>query len=223
MSSASSAEVDLFASLEGIVNREQPRLACVSSGFEEGKFTWLNLHQLPCNLINGYSAILKYRTNVVGLVVTDPTLPDTLNLATTLAGLDDELICDPGLLATLTNAPYDLAIKEDLRGRFSNKYQIYQYLYTNCWPRCTHRVIAGMEPTGHGQLRDYLVAVQSAAVWLDSGQSADAAALAPFLSDMRPVGGVYLGWWPDETSGLQWIAQYGIPVIASDWFDNGSL
>ena len=98
VSSASGAEADLFASLEGIVNRAQPRIACVRSSSEEGKYTWLNIHNLPYNLINGYSAVLKYETYVTGLVVTDPTQPDTLNLATTIAGLNDELICAPALL-----------------------------------------------------------------------------------------------------------------------------
>lgn len=93
VSSASGAQQDLFASLEGIVNRTQPRIACVSSSVEEGEFTWLNLHHLPYSSTNGYSAVLKYETNVAGLVVTDPNQPDTLNLATTLAGLNDELIC----------------------------------------------------------------------------------------------------------------------------------
>jgi hypothetical protein len=223
ISSATSAEADLFASLEGIVNRTQPRIACVSSGSEEGEVTWLNLHNLPYSLINGYSAILKYLTNVTGLVVTDTNQPDTLNLANTIAGLNNELICDPSLLATLTNSPYKLTIKDDLRGRFSNKYQVYQWLYTNYWPQCTHRIIAGMETNGHGHLREYLVAVKAAAVWLNPSVAGDAAALAPFLSGMAPVGGMYMGWWPDEAAGLQWIAQYGIPVIASDWFDNASL
>lgn len=223
VSSATSAETDLFASLQGIVNRAQPRIACVSSSAEEGQFTWLNLHNLTYNLINGYSALLKYETNVAGLVVTDTNQPDTLNLATAVAGLNNELICDPNLLGRLTNAPYNLVVKDDLRGRFSNRYQIYQYLYTNYWPQCTHRIIAGMETNGHGHLREYLVAVKAAAVWLNPGVAGDASALAPFLSGMAPVGGIYMGWWPDEGAGLSWIAQYGIPVIASDWFDNGSL
>ena len=223
VSSASGAQADLFASLEGIVNRAQPRMACVYSSAEEGEFTWLNLHHLPYSLINGYTAVLKYKTNVTGLVVTDTTQPDTLNLATAIAGLNNELICDPSLLATLTNAPYSLSIKDDLRGRFSDKYQVYQYLYTNYWPQCTHRIIAGMETNGHGHLREYLVAVKAAAIWLDPRAARDAAALAPFLSGMAPVGGVYMGWWPDEAAGLSWIAQYGIPVLASDWFDNASL
>ncbi len=223
ISSATGAQQDLFASLEGIVNRTQPRIACVSSSLEEGEFTWLNLHNLHYTIINGFSAVLKYQTNVTGLVVTDPNQPDTLNLATTIAGLNNELICDPSLLATLTNAPYNLAIKDDLRGRFTTKTQVYQYLYNHYWSQCTHRIFAGMETNGHGALREYLVAVKSAAVWLDPGNSADASLLSPFLSSMTPVGGVYMGWWPSEGNGLHWIAQYGIPVIASDWFGNGSL
>jgi hypothetical protein len=223
ISSSTGPEQDLFASLEGIVNRTQPRIALVSSSAEEGEFTWLTVHNLPHTTINGYSAITKYQTNVTGLVVTDTNQPDTLNLATTLAGLNNELICDPSLLATLTNAPYHLTIKDDLRGRFSGKYAVYQYLYTNCWPLCTHRIITGMETNGHGALRDYIVAVKSAAVWLDPGVSGDAAALAPFLNGMTSVGGVYMGWWPNEGNGLQWISTYGIPVLASDWYDNGTL
>jgi hypothetical protein len=223
LSSASSAEQDLFASLEGIVNRTQPRVVCVSSSFAEGEFTWLAEHHLPYLTTNRYLALLKYETNVTGLVVTDTNQPDTLNLATTLAGLNNELICDPSLLPTLTSAPYHLAIKDDLRGKFTTKYQVYNYLYTNCWPLCTHRIFAGLETNLHGELRDYLVAVKSATVWLDPGVAADASALQPFISKMTPVNGIYLGWWPDEAAGLQWIGPYGIPVIASDWFNNGSV
>ncbi len=217
-----SAQQALFVSLEGIVNRTQPRLACVSAA-SEGEFTWLSIHNLSYDVINGFAAVQKYQTNVTGLVVTDPTQPDTLNLATTIAGVKNELICDPSLLATLTNSPYNLPVKDDLRGMFSNKYQVYGYLYTNYWSQCTHRVIAGMETNNYWYLRDYLVAVKSAVVWLDPNVSADATTLAPFASSMTPVGGVYLGWWPNEGSDMQWIAQYGIPVLASDLFDNASV
>jgi len=114
LSSASAAEIDLFTSLEGIVNRTQPRVVCASTVNGEGEFTWLNLHNLATNAITGYAAILKYQTNFTGLVVTDPSQPDTLNLATTMAGVNNELICNPSLLATLTNSPYNLAIVDDL-------------------------------------------------------------------------------------------------------------
>jgi hypothetical protein len=223
ISTAPNSQINLFASLEGIVNRTQPRLALVSSSAEEGEFTWMNLHNLAYTTINGFSAIQTYRSSVTGLVVTDTNQPDTLNLATTIAGVKNELICDPSLLATLTNAPYNLPVGDDLRGLFTNQYQVYHYLYTNYWPQCTHRIIAGMETNVAGNLRDYLIAVKAAVFWLDPGSSPDAAALAPFASGMAPVGGVYMGWWPSEGNGLEWIAQYGIPVIASDFFVNGSL
>ena len=223
VSSASNPEIDLFASLEGIVNRTQPQIACVSSVDGEGEFTWLNLHNLPYNVTNGYNCLLKYKSYVTGLVVTDPNEADTLNLATTIAGVKNELICDPSLLSTLTNAPYSLSVNDDLRGRFSNKYQVYGYLYTNYWSLCTHRIIAGMETNLDGNLRDYLVAVKSATVWLDPGTSQDATLLGMFVSNMSPVNGVYIGWWPSEGNGLTWIANYGIPVLASDFFRNGSV
>jgi GxGYxYP putative glycoside hydrolase C-terminal domain/GxGYxY sequence motif in domain of unknown function N-terminal/Concanavalin A-like lectin/glucanases superfamily/Regulator of chromosome condensation (RCC1) repeat len=225
VSSSTGAEIDLFASLQGIVNRIQPRVANASSVDSEGKFIWLTLHNLPYTLINGYSAITKYRTNFNGLVVTDPSQPDTLNLATTIAGVSNLLICDPGLLGTLTNAPYNLPIAQDLRGRFTTKYQIYSYLYSNYWPQCTHRMIAGLAPDLHGELRDYLVATKCANVWLDPGplNSSDRSTLAPFLNDMKPLNGIYTGWWPSEGNGLNYIAQYGIPVLASDFFRNASV
>lgn len=223
VSSSTAAEIDLFASLQGIVNRTQPRIACVSSTDGEGKFTWLNLHNLTYNLVSGYSAITKYRSSVNGLVVTDPNQPDTLNLATTIAGVSNLLICDPILLPTLTNAPYNLAIGEDLRGRFADKFQIYNYLYNTYWPQCTHRICSGLYTDLHGNLRDYLVAVKAACVWLDPGNGTEAAALAPFMNGMTANKSIYLGWWPSEANGLNWIAQYGIPVLASDWYRNGSL
>ena len=223
ISSCPGSEIDLFASLEGIVNRTQPQIACVSSHDGEGAFTWLKIHKLNYNVTNGYDCILKYRNYVTGLVVTDPDEPDTLNLATTMAGVNNELICDPALLNKLTNLPYNLPVKDDLRGRFLYKSQVYGYLYTNYWPLCSHRVIAGMDPNQHGNLRDYLVAVKSATVWLNPATRKNAHLLGRFVSNMTPADGLYIGWWPSEGDGLTWISRYGIPVLASDFYRNGSV
>lgn len=221
---ADGAEVNLFASLEGIVNRTQPRIACVTDKSGEGEFTWLDLHHLPYKMIDSYAAVAKYRDSVTGLVVTDPKESATVNLATTIAGVNDELICMPSLLATLTNAPYSLPVKDDLRGRFSSRDEVYQYLYDHYWPNCTHRVIAGLSPRQAGGLRDYVVAVRGAAVWFAPGsQEDDSRMLGKFISEMKPGHGVYMGWWPSEDNGLQWIGQYGIQVLASDFLDNASL
>lgn len=214
----------LFCSLEGIVNRSQPRMACVSAA-SEGEFTWMNIHGLSYDTLTGFNALLKYKTNVTGLVVYDTNQWDTLNLATTIAGVKNELLCDGALLSTLTNSPYNLTVKDDLRGMFSTKYQVYNYLYTNYWAQCNHRILGGLETNQFWYLRDYLVAERCAVMWLDPGSvSADATAMQPFVSSMLPVNSIYIGWWPNETADMQWIGQhYGIPVMASDLFDNGTL
>ena len=218
-------EQTLFTSLEGIVNQTQPRLAVVTTS-AEGEFAWLTIHNL--NYATNYfgdpfQAVLDYETNVTGLVVYDPTKWDTLNLATTISGLKQELVCDPSLLHTLTNAPYNLAVKDDLRGKFSSKNAVYGYLYTNYWPQCTHRLIAGLDTNNLWNLRDYAIAMKMAVVWLDPTITADANTLSPFISQMTPVSGVYLGFWPNEGGDMNWIGSYGIPVMASDDFDNASL
>jgi hypothetical protein len=222
MDTIAPAEQALFASAEGIVNRSQPRIACVSEA-SEGEFTWLGIHNHSYDAIDGYSVILKYETNFTGLVVTDPNQPDTLNLATTIAGVKNELICDPTLLSILTNPPFNFVVNDDLRGKFSNNYQVYNYLFTNYWPQCTHRVIAGLETNSYWALRDYLVAVKAAVVWLDPSVSGDATTLGKFVSQLTPVNGIYLGWWPNEGPDMNWIGQYGIPVITSDFFDNATI
>ena len=212
ISSSSGVQQDLFASLEGIVNRTQPRIACISHRSGEDQRAWLKIHQLTYQVENGFKVAAKYKGEITGLVVTDPDQPDTLNLATTLAGLNDELICAPELLAELTNAPCSFPIKDDLRGRFADKFAVYEFLRTNCWPRCTHRVLAGLSGGLHGSLRDYLVAVKSAVVWFNPSSGADAAALKGFVSEMQPANSVYLGWWPDEAAGLEFVGKFGIPT-----------
>lgn len=215
---------DLFVSLQGIVNRSQPSILCISGGAEEGKLTWVQNHNLNYRFNSGYNLLGQHLGLFSGLVVTDPAVPDTLNLATTIAGITNGLICDPSLLDLLTNAPYSLPIVVDLRGRFTTPYQVYGYLYTNYWNQCTKRVIVGLQPGNHGNLRDYCVAVKAACVWLNPGSvTADATALIPFVSSMKPAASVWMGWVPNENNDVAWLSQYGIPVLASDYYLNGSL
>jgi GxGYxYP putative glycoside hydrolase C-terminal domain/GxGYxYP third domain/GxGYxYP_N second domain len=220
---ASGGDMDLFASLEGIVNRKQPRLACIGPSDAEGDRFWLRTHHLNVSPIDGFAAVEKYKAELNGLVVTDPARLETRNLATTLAGLDNALICEPELLAKLTNAPVNLKICQDLRGRFADRAEVYEYLLKEVWPRCTRHILAGLSPRMQGNLRDFLVAANAAVVWLDPRNPADAELLARFAPELKPGQALYMGWWPDEDAGLKWIGQFGVPVLASDFFHNGSL
>ena len=220
--SATNQQLDLFASLQGIVNRTQPRLISVTNE-QEGTFTWIQNHHLAYNLIDPWSALSKYLGSVQGIMVDDPTLPDTLDLATTIAGIKNGLVADPSLVATLQAAPYNLPILVDLRGQFTSKAQVYQYEYNNYWAQCTHRVLSGLDPNIHGHLRDYAVALQAAVFWLDPGNSSDASLAQPFFDGMPPVQGVYTGWWPNEGAGVSFGGQFGIPTYATDFFENATI
>lgn len=71
-----------------------------------------------------------------GYVVYDPDVPDTLNVATTLAGLDNLLIIHPRHESTAREA--GLECREDFRGRFrhASRAEIYRWAFDACFHRC---------------------------------------------------------------------------------------
>lgn len=216
-------EALLFTTLKGIVNKQQPRIYTYDNAVrgEDGKYNWLNSLGLGhTDVADNWSLITKYRSEINGIVVYDDALPDTMNLATTIAGLNGGIVAAPSLVAKLTAAPYNLPILDDLRGDFTSKTGVYQYLYDHYWSLTTHKVLVGLNPGIKGFLRDYAAAVGTAVVWLNPSVSAEDTLLRKFLADMPYGSGVYMGWWPDEGAGVQRVSEYGVSTIASDFASN---
>lgn len=213
----------LYTSLKGVVNKTQPRIYSYDDWMvdNEGKTGWLTALGLNYTEVTDKQSLLtKYRSEISGLIVYDENMMDTINLATTIAGLNNGLVVPPSMVATLTAAPYNLPILVDLRGQFTSKLAVYQYLYNNYWPQCNHKMLAGLDPIGvKGTLRDYVIATNSAAVWLDPNVPAELTLLNSFFSGM-PSGSAYMGWWPDEYQGIKAASNYGITTVASDWSSN---
>ncbi|SDH40043.1 GxGYxYP domain-containing protein [Chitinophaga filiformis] len=217
-----SAEMYLFASLKGIVNRTQPRMfSYEGDAFAEGQYTWLRSLGLSWSeTADKWSLISKYRNEISGLIVYDPAQIHTVNLATVLAKDRKALIASPILLSKLTAAPYNLPILLDLRGQFSSKLQVYQSLYNNYWPNLDHRLLIGLNPDIHkAALREYAVALGAATIWLDPNVAGESELLNSFLGSM-PAGSNYMGWWPEEAPGVERASRYGIATVASDWATN---
>jgi hypothetical protein len=211
----------LFASLKGVVNATQPRIfSYEGDAFAEGSHTWLASLGLGWTEPDPWSLITKYRTELNGVIVYDDAQPDTINLATTLAGPRKALVTSAALLPRLTGAPYYLPIAEDLRGRFASKAAVYQYLRDEVWPALDHRVLVGVSPLFHkAAVREYVTAIGAAAIWLDPQVPGESAILDDFLDTVSP-GGSYLGWWPEEGPGVDRASRFGIPTIASDYATN---
>lgn len=218
----SSAEMYLFASLKGIVNKTQPRIfSYEGDAFAEGPYTWLQSLGLSyTEHADKWSLITKYRNELSGIIIYDPSQIHTVNLATMLAKSKGALIASPALSARLTAAPYNLPVLLDLRGQFTSKLQVYQTLYNTYWPSIDHRLLIGLNPEVHkAALREYATALGAAVIWLDPNVPAESTLLNSFLSSM-PAGSNVMGWWPEEAPGVQSASQYGIATIASDWCSN---
>ncbi|GIO13800.1 hypothetical protein J19TS2_33550 [Cohnella xylanilytica] len=133
----------LMTTLQGLVNREKPRIYLIQNENDP----WFENMSLPHTVYDSYLDLFnKYRKAVKGLIVYDPDVPDSINVATTLAGLKDAVVVSPEWADTLTAAPYNLQVLDDLRGRFEGKLDAYQWQYDQLWSLTTHRMLIGLSP-----------------------------------------------------------------------------
>lgn len=216
----------LLTTLEGIVNRTQPRIYLTDTGIDaqEGTTFWTSQFDIPLNAVADPMTLLtKYASEVAGIVVYDPNVLDTINLATTIAGVKGGIVASPRLATLLNAAPYNFPTLVDTTTLgLTTNLEVYQYELDNYGTQVGGRMIFGHDPTNVAMadcLIDYAVATQSAVVWLDSQQSAQLDLLAGFYANLQS-NAPYLGWWVSEPSGVGASAQYHVPVFAADWSRN---
>jgi len=165
----------LLASLQGIVNRTQPRIYLFLSGDDTDQ-TWLRTTNVPNSLIpDPLSLIGKYSGEAAGAVIYDPILPDTVNVATSQAAVMGGVIATADLASQ-----YNLPVLADLRGQFATKLDAYNWLIDNYSTQLTPRLLTAISPTTPN-LRDYIVATKSLVFWLDPEVADEAALFAQIL------------------------------------------
>ena len=137
----------LLVSLQGVVNRRQPRLYFYW-GTDPTNLEWLNTIHVPSTISTDPWALFeKYRSEASGAIVFDPNVPDTINLATTLAGTHSAVIATADLAAA-----HNLQVIEDLRGRFVDKFAVYNYALSTVWPKLTKRMATAIGPSNTQQV-----------------------------------------------------------------------
>lgn len=153
----------LMYCLQGLVNRSQPRLYCISHDMDA---FWLE-RMLERGFVGGTKAVAQprdllqqFRDVYQGLIITDPALPATKNVATMLASVRDGLAVSPRLAREL-----QLPVLEDLRGRWKTSVEAYRWAFDTLWPELNHFVVACSWPD-HLGLRDYLVQHKVFIFWL---------------------------------------------------------
>jgi putative glycoside hydrolase with GxGYxYP motif/GxGYxY motif-containing protein len=146
VSKLSGGDQTLLTTLQGVVNRTEPELYFF---YDTGTMStpdakWLADMHLPTKLYaNPLDLVAKYRNRVRGAIVHDPAVPDSLNVATTLAGLENAVVAD----ADQAKA-HGLRIVKDLRGMFDDdRLKTYRWQLDNLFPRVTKKLLAGLPPT----------------------------------------------------------------------------
>lgn len=130
----------LLTTLQGIVNRHVPEIYLIA---DEVDRTWLgNLPVKQTQLSDPLSLVDRYRHRISGAVVLDPKVPDTVNLATTIAGLEGAVVASAEQVER-----HGLKVVDDLRGRFADDpAAVHEWAMANLWHRCNHRALVGLPP-----------------------------------------------------------------------------
>jgi hypothetical protein len=217
----------LATALQGLINRSYPSLYLVYSQ-EERTENWLREFNRPSRTHRSLDSLLEQHltTTANGLIIYDPTVPDSINVAVTLAGLEHCLPASPELAWLLGSRFQHLPIFADLRGQFSSGLQAYQWQFDTLWQRCSHDLLVGISPTQGdppgpygGRLQDYAVAHRAMVFWLDPNVPKERTLLQSILQEVPPCT-PYLGWFPHdvagEFSGTELTSRHGVYVLAAD-------
>ncbi len=138
----------LLLSLQGLANRSAPQLYVIHPHDYQWEITeplfyfYKRKHGVQfAELKTVEEALTKFAATTKGYVVWDPAVPATMNVAFTIAGLEDALLVTPTQIA-LAQA-HGLKPIDDLRGRYDGQTdaQIYTDAYKRYWARCTHDAV----------------------------------------------------------------------------------
>lgn len=136
----------LITSLQGLVNRDQPRLYLIwesRSMSPTPSEHWLDYYRskgwIKDTEITYDEALQKYKDFADGVVVWDDSLYATVNLAEGLAATQNLVIAHQSLLPLLQSMGY--TVVEDLRGKFSDTLEVHQEIINSVLSKATKDVI----------------------------------------------------------------------------------
>jgi hypothetical protein len=173
-----------LTSLQGLVNRRQPRLFLIQDRYDELWLTWLrergDIDQVEYLEVG--QVFERFLPEVSSLFVTDPDLPASINVACMLASCRDGIVCTPA-----TTRQYHLShgappdsnkVGLDLRDfHWKKDVEAYRWVYRQLDQELSRQAIAYIDPYSIG-LRDYLIQFKIPALWIaapeDSGRNPQA-------------------------------------------------
>ena len=211
----------LVLSLQGIVNREKPQLYVLweSRRVEPtASERWLEYYKekgwiKEYKIISIEEALEKYKRYLKGVVIYDPELPATINLAVSLAGIYDLVVAHPDFTPML--AEHGLEVKYDLRGKFRDRIEAHKWQLENVYPYCNKSLI-NLFPTVEGvmiyrvSIIDYVIANRACSIGLNVKR--DEALIGEYYEKMDKFA-IALGYPEDAVLERPWVeltSKYGL-------------
>ena len=218
---------NLFASLQGIVNSEKPRLLLVHHRH------WIHRLGMQVNYYmweERFDLIKKYQNYIKGIVLYDTALsPHYANLASTIANINKGFVpVTPHIKTQLEENGIIFNNKNiiDITGlSYRTDHGIYNYLYDNYWKKCSKRLLISIPPDNYFPVRDIAAATGAAVIYCDVRTPEGRMIYEKFLKDMadNKSSSVVLGWYTDERWGVTSATKFGIPTLPADFYRSGSV
>jgi GxGYxY motif-containing protein len=102
-----------------------------------------------------------------GAILINPSDPDTINLATTMAGIDDAMVADPSQLPLLRK--YGIPVIHTFAHQaFASATAAYRWEFTHLFPQTNPADLVILNAGDYGSLRDYIIATRSFVFYLTS-------------------------------------------------------
>lgn len=207
--------------LQGLVNREQPRVFLVYDHMDELWLDWLRERGdvKEIRWIEPKELYEKFLPLVRGLVVTDPDLPASINVATMLASVEGWLPVASGIRKHFEH----VNVAMDLGGRWQKSIEAYRWFYSTYRAKMSRRVCANYDP-GQFELRDYFVEFNVPMIWISHpddtkrSKAASPAEEAQFARDLfrdLPPNIPCMGWWDHGLAGEEGCGENG-PYSGAD-------
>ena len=156
VSHLTNSEMITFSYLQGLVNKEKPRMFLYPSTADEGVTTWPKNLELNLNNIakeDRYSVFTKYKDCYSGIVLYDrKTQGDHyINLACTVASIEGAIPVDVTVIDKMTEAGFEVpkVVKDLTSLEYKGPVEIYTYMYETYWKDCNHRLLFSLSPSLH--------------------------------------------------------------------------
>ncbi|PYV45755.1 MAG: hypothetical protein DMG06_01175 [Acidobacteria bacterium] len=195
--------------LQGIVNRSQPRLYLVQDRYDELWLQWLRERGDVDEVrwLDVGQVFERFLKEVRSMIVTDPAIPASINVATMLAGVHGGLVSTPR-----TAAQYDLPMGAmpdsqkvglDLRTLgWKKDLDAYRWVYQQVEGKLSRQAIAILDPQ-EVALRDYLVEFKIPILWIAGPQDVEKNARA-LPEEEKQFAREILMKWPPNIPCLGW-------------------